>query len=72
MCLASIALGGTYQVQTPFGQVFPARVDAIDVHHVGRYHCLDQVWETAFVWVSEVQEGRRFLVSSRALRPLQD
>jgi hypothetical protein len=71
MCLAHIALGGTYQVQAPLAPGFTVRVEAIDVHHIGEYQCLDQVLRTALVWVYEPQRGLRYPVSPQALRPVQ-
>ena len=71
MCLAHIALGGTYQVQTPLAPGFTVRVEAIDVHHIGEYHCLAQVLRFAFVWVYEPQRGLRYPVSPQALHPVQ-
>jgi hypothetical protein len=72
MQLDHIALGGTYQVDTPFMRDLTVRVEAIDVHHVGGYECLEQVVGTAFVWVYEPRRALRFPVSPQALRPIQD
>ncbi len=71
MHLDHIALGGTYQVETPFVRDRTVRVEAIDVHHVGTYQCLEQVVRTAFVWVYEPRRGLRYPVSPQALRPVQ-
>jgi hypothetical protein len=70
MCLTHIALGGTYQVQTPWAPGATVHVEAIDVHHIGAYQCLAQVLQTAFVWVYEPQRGLHYPVSPQALRPL--
>jgi hypothetical protein len=70
MCLDHIALGGTYQVHTPFVRDLPVRVEAIDVHHVGMYQRLEEVVNTALVWVYEPRRGLRYPVSPQALRPI--
>jgi len=70
MRLENIALGGTYQIDTPFERNCPVYVDAIDVHHIGEYQRLEQVWETALVWAHELQGGPRYLVSLLSFRPL--
>jgi hypothetical protein len=72
MRLDHIALGGTYQVATPFVRDCTVRVEAVHVHHVGAYQCLEQVVRTAFVWVYEPQRGLRYAVSPHALRPVED
>ena len=70
MRLDHIALGGTYQVETPFVRDRTVHVEAVHVHHVGEYQCLEQIVRTAFVWVYEAQRGLRYLVSLDALRPV--
>ena len=70
MRLENIALGGLYQIDTPFERNCPVYVDAIDVHHIGEYQRLEQVWETALVWAHELQGGPRYLVSLLSFRPL--
>ena len=72
MRLEDIALGGTYQIDTAFVRNCPVRVDAIDVHHVGEYQRLEQVWATALVWVYELQGGPRYPISLQAFRSGSD
>jgi hypothetical protein len=36
---------------------------------MGEYQRLEQVWETALVWVYEPQGGPRYPVSLQAFRP---
>ena len=70
MRLEDIALGSTYQIDTPFVRNCTVRVDAIDVHHMGEYQRLEHVWKTALVWVYEPPGGPRYPVSLQAFRPL--
>ena len=72
MRLEHIALGGLYQIETPFVRARTVRVEAIDVHHIGQYQRLEQILVTALVWVHEGQRGLRYPVSPQALRPVQD
>ena len=72
MRLEHIALGGLYQIETPFVRAPTVRVEAIDVHHLGQYQRLEQILVTALVWVHEGQRGLRYPVSPQALRPAQD
>ena len=67
MHLDHIALGGTYQVETPFVRDRTVHVEAVHVHYMGAYPCLEQVVRTAFVWVYESRRGLRYSVSPQAL-----
>ena len=72
MRLEEIALGGIYQIDTPFERNCFVRVDAIDVHHIGEYQCLEHVCATALVWVYALQGGPRYPIGLQAFRRTRD
>ena len=71
MHLDRIALGDTYQIDSPLVDYPTIVVEAIEVYHVGEYHHLAMTWREPLVYVYEPRRDLRYPCRPQALRPVR-